>query len=165
MKPVLTLALIAVLLFTTWLSAAELADQQQTSCSFCGMDRFEFAHSRMLLDYAGESAVGTCSLHCTASALTLSTDNPPTTIKASDFHSKQLIDAKKAFWVLGGYKPGTMTARGKWAFHTQTAAEQFVSSNGGSIVDFNLALNAAFEDFNKDSLRLHKRGPKKAMAM
>lgn len=162
MKNVISLALITVLLFSTLLYAAEQWDQKQHPiCNFCGMNRVKFPTVRMLLAYKDQEAVATCSLHCTACALSLSFDNQPTTIKASDFNSHQLIDAKTATWVVGGEKPGVMTSRAKWAFGDRNAAEQFVNAYGGNIVDFEQALEAAVADNSKDTLLLHKRGKKK----
>lgn len=164
MRSALSLALIFVLLFGTLLLAAEQADQQQhASCNFCGMDRSKFAHSRMLVNFDDGSVVGTCSLHCTACALALSIGRDATTIKAGDFNSKQLIDAETAFWVLGGKKPGVMTSRAKWAFADRTEAEQFISSNGGNIVDFEQALHAASEDLYGDSLKMQKKRKEKKL--
>jgi nitrous oxide reductase accessory protein NosL len=34
----------------------------------------------------------------------------------SDYNTNRLIDAKKAYWVVGGNKSGIMTKRAKWAF-------------------------------------------------
>lgn len=42
-----------------------------------------------------------------------------------------LIDAEKAFWVIGGSKPGVMTKRAKWAFEKKEAADKFMLDNGG----------------------------------
>ncbi|MDB4470920.1 nitrous oxide reductase accessory protein NosL, partial [Deltaproteobacteria bacterium] len=117
MKKALSLSLIALFFLTSLLSAAEHADQEEhASCSYCGMNRVKFAHSRMLIEYEKADPVATCSLHCTAIELALSIDKTPKATMVGDFNSKQLINAESAFWVIGGDKPGVMTKRGKWAF-------------------------------------------------
>jgi nitrous oxide reductase accessory protein NosL len=84
---------------------------QHASCKYCGMDRKMFAHSRMLLVYEDGSELGACSLHCVAVDMALHIDKMPKTIQVADFNSKNLIDAEKAVWVIGGEKPGVMTKR------------------------------------------------------
>ena len=132
MKKIITIVLSVLLLSTCFISATEIDDQHlYASCSYCGMDRVKFAHSRMLIEYTDQSTVGTCSLHCAAIELALTIDKTPQSIKVGDFNSKQLIDAESAFWVIGGDKPGVMTSRAKWAFSTITAAEHFITQHGG----------------------------------
>lgn len=157
MRLALSLALIAVLLCSSLLYAATQKDlEEHTSCNFCGMTRTKFAHSRMLIKYDDGSEIGTCSLHCAACALRLSTNLTAKSIETGDFSSKQLIDAKHAFWVLGGTKPGIMTDRAKWAFAERSAAETFIERNGGELVSFSIALQAAQEDLFKDALKTKK---------
>ncbi len=61
--------LLAALFLLTWIAAyAETAKdvQEHQTCKYCGMDRGKFAHSRMLIEYADGSSMGTCSIHCAA---------------------------------------------------------------------------------------------------
>jgi nitrous oxide reductase accessory protein NosL len=78
-------------------------------------------------------------------------DKTPKSIKVGDFDSKELIDAEKAYWVLGGEKPGVMSKRGKWAFAKKEDAEAFMKKNGGSAADFEAAMKAAYEDMYGDT--------------
>lgn len=166
MTKILSLTLTSLFLFTSLLTAADFADQQQfASCEFCGMHRVKFGHSRMLISYEENSPVATCSLHCAAIELALSIDKTPAKIQVGDFNSKQLIDAETAFWVLGGEKPGVMTMRGKWAFADKAAAGKFVASNGGIITDFDHAMKASYEDMYIDTLMIRKKRKMKKMKM
>lgn len=117
-------------------------------CKYCGMIRRKFAHSRALIEYNGGpgTAVGTCSVHCLAIDVALNTDKLPKTILVGDYNSKKLIDAEKAFWVLGGDKVGVMSIRGKWAFEEQAAAERFIQAHGGLLALFDEVMKATFED-------------------
>ena len=83
------------------------------SCQYCGMDREKFAHSRMLIEFDDGSTVATCSLHCTAVDLANTIDKTPIAMKVADLDSKELIDAEKAVWVIGGSKQGVMTRNAK----------------------------------------------------
>jgi copper chaperone NosL len=127
------------------------------SCSYCGMNRETFAHSRMLVEYDDGTLVGVCSLHCAAVDLVLNIDKTPKKISVGDFKSKNLIDAEKVFWVVGGSKPGVMTKNAKWAFETKEEAEKFVQENGGKFATFDQALNMAYQDISDDTKMIRER--------
>ena len=166
MKKILSLSLLALFLFSPLLALAEQADQKlHLSCSYCGMNRVKFAHSRMLIEYTDETSAGTCSLHCAALEFANKIDKTPQAIKVGDFNSKDLIDAESAVWVIGGDKSGVMTSRAKWAFADKAAAEKFVSSHGGIMVEFDQAMKAAYEDMYKDTMMIRKKRKMKKMKM
>jgi len=128
-----------------------------TSCKYCGMNREMFAHSRMLIEYDDGTTVGTCSLHCAALDLALNLDKNPKAIWVGDFGTKELIDAEKAFWVIGGDKPGVMTKNAKWAFAKQEAAEKFRQEHGGTVSGFDEALEAAYKSLNDDTRMIREK--------
>jgi copper chaperone NosL len=142
------------------LAAALYANEdtkKHASCKYCGMDREKFAHSRMLIEYDDGSQVGTCSLHCAAIDLALNLDKTPKMIWVADYGTKSLVNAEKAFWVIGGSKPGVMTKRAKWAFAQKADADQFIKENGGTPGDFDAALKAAYEDIAEDTKMIRER--------
>jgi len=146
--------------------AEQFADQHQhKSCSYCGMNRIKFAHSRMLIEYEQAEPVATCSLHCSAIDLAASIGKTPKKIQVADYNKHQLIDAESAYWVVGGKKQGVMTIRAKWAFADKKAAEAFVAENGGIIIDFDHAMRAAYEDMYKDTTMIRKKRQMKKMKM
>ena len=167
MKKIIAFSALFFLLFAAGpVLAADLQDaHEHASCDYCGMNRVMFAHSRMLIEYQESPPAALCSLHCAAIELALSIDKTPTAIKVGDFNSQQLIDAETAFWVIGGTKPGVMSTRGKWAFSEKAAAEQFVTSNGGIISDFDHAMRAAYEDMYKDTMMIRNKRAMKKMKM
>jgi copper chaperone NosL len=130
---------------------------KQASCKYCGMERKTFAHSRMFVTYEDGSTMGTCSLHCTAIELALNIDKTPRTIEVGDFKTKKLIDAEKAFWVIGGNKPGVMTKRAKWAFESKANAEVFIKENGGTLASFDEAIKASYEDMYADTKMIREK--------
>jgi copper chaperone NosL len=139
---------------------------QSPSCKHCGMDRQKFDFSRMMIEYEDGSSTGVCSLHCAAVELALNIDKAPKVIKVGDFGTKNLIDAEKAFWVVGGTKPGVMSKQGKWAFEKKDAAEAFVKSNGGTLTSFEDAIKIAYTDMYEDTKMIReKRKMKKAQSM
>jgi hypothetical protein len=143
--------------FGTSLLFAQEDIQKHPSCKYCGMDRAKFAHSRMLVEYDDGTAVGTCSIHCLAVDLALNIDKTPKTTQVGDYGTKNLVDAEKAFWVVGGSKMGVMTKRAKWAFAKKDDAEKFVKENGGTMATFDEAMKGAYEDMYSDTKMIRER--------
>jgi nitrous oxide reductase accessory protein NosL len=141
---------------------ADIAKHQ--SCKFCGMDREKWNFSRVYLEYDDASTEGTCSIHCAAVDLALNLDKSPKTIWVADYGTKQLIDAEKAVWVLGGKKPGVMTRRAKWAFAEKAAAEAFVKENEGAIAAFDEVVKGAYQDMYEDTKMIRERRAAKRKA-
>ncbi len=115
-------------------------------CVYCGMDRRQYAHSRVLLKYRDGSEVGLCSVHCAGLDLALHPEKILAWIMVGTYDRNNLIDAEKAVWVLGGSEHGVMSLRGKWAFEKREDAETFIRDRGGSIASFRNIMTAAFED-------------------
>lgn len=150
-KGILSVILIALLLAMAGVVSAQEDVQKEPACKFCGMDRAKFAHSRMLATYDDGTTLGTCSLHCLALDLAVNIDKTPRSIQVGDFSTKKLIDAEKAFWVIGGNKTGVMTKQAKWAFEKKEAAERFIMENSGAMATFDEALKAAYESMSADT--------------
>jgi len=153
---------LAILFVGTYVLAQQDIDRH-ASCKYCGMDRKMFAHSRMLLVYDDGSELGTCSLHCVAVDMALNIDKTPTTIQVADFNTKNLIDAEKAAWVIGGEKPGVMSRRAKWAFEKKADAEVFIQANKGTLADFEAAIKASYEDMYTDTKMIREKRKAKRM--
>jgi nitrous oxide reductase accessory protein NosL len=154
------LVLAMVLFFLTGmfgLAEAQEDVQKHSSCKYCGMDRAQFAHSRMLIKYDDGSEVGTCSIHCVAVDLAINIDKTPGGIMVGDCGTKKLIDGEKAFWVIGGNKMGVMTKRAKWAFEKKEDADKFIKENGGEAAPFDLAMKAAYEDMYADTKMIREK--------
>jgi hypothetical protein len=135
--------------------------KKSPSCVHCGRDREKFAHSRMVLGYDDGSSVGLCSLHCAAVDLAIHIDKSPKAVWVADFGTKNLVDAEKAWWVLGGTKAGVMTKRAKWAFENREAAEAFARESGGAVAAFEEAVKASYEDMYADTKMIREK--RKAM--
>ena len=139
--------------------------QKNPSCGHCGMDRNQFEHTRMLIEYDDGKTTAECSLHCVAIDLAMNIDKTPNTIQVGDFKTRKLIDAESAVWVVGGNKPGVMSKRGKWAFEKKEDAENFVKENGGDIVSFQEAIKAAYEDMSSDTQMIREKRKMMKMKM
>jgi copper chaperone NosL len=160
------LLVIFFLLFCLVVPAGADDDSKQCpSCKYCGMNRGQFAFSRMLIEYDDGKVEGFCSIHCAAVDLAVHIDRFPQKILVGDFNTKQLIDAEKAFWVIGGGKPGVMTKRAKWAFATKQDAETFMMKSGGQLAGFDQAIRAAYEDMYQDSKMIREKRAAKRKIM
>lgn len=137
------------------LAADDIAKHK--SCPHCGMDRGQYAHSRMLIVYDDNTEAGVCSLHCAAIDLAINIDKAPKTIYVGDYNTRKLIDAEQAFWVIGGNKPGVMTKRAKWAFEKKADAEAFVQKEGGVLATFEAAIKTAYEDIYADTKMIREK--------
>lgn len=135
------------------------------ACKYCGMDRNTYNFSRMLIEYDDGTIAAFCSIRCAAVDLANNIDKTPKAIKVGDFNGMQLIDAEKAFWVVGGSKPGVMSKRGKWAFEKKDDAENFMKTNQGKITSFEEAMKTAYEDMYEDTKAIRERRKLKRMKM
>jgi copper chaperone NosL len=129
------------------------------SCEYCGMYRQPYAHSRMLIVYADGTTFGSCSIYCAALNLVIEIGRIPSAIWVADYHSKELVPAEKAWWVIGGARPGVMTKRAKWAFREKKDAVGFIAENGGELASFDAVMQATFEDMYMDTkmIRMKKK--------
>jgi len=71
--------------------------------------------------------------------------------------AKKLIDAEKAYWVIGGNKPGVMTKQAKWAFEKKADAEKYIAESGGTLATFDEAMTAAFEGMYADTKMIREK--------
>lgn len=140
--------------------AAEKDLEKYKKCPYCGMDRKQYHHSRMLIHYSDDLADGTCSLHCAAISLSVNIDRGPKAIYVADNASpeeiKPLIEAGKAFFLVGSSLKGVMTRRSKVAYGSEAAANASRAANGGEVVEFDKALLAAHEDMAQDVAQIRK---------
>ena len=135
------------------------------SCQYCGMDREKFAHSRIIIEYDDGSVVGACSIHCAAVDLATNIDKTPKAILVGDYGTKNLIDAEKAVWVVGGSKMGVMTRKAKWAFEKKEDAENFMKPNQGKMTSFEEAMKMAYDDMYEDTKMIRDRRKMMRMKM
>lgn len=164
-KSILFLVLLVGGLIQTGIVFGETDIKKHPYCHLCGMDRKQYSSSRMLIKYAEGPSRGTCSLHCTASEMTVNRDKTLESVQVADYKTHKLLPAEKAFWVIGGNKTGVMTKRAKWAFRDKKGAEAFIKENNGRLVDFQLAMKATFEDMAEDIKMIRERRRKRQLEM
>jgi len=129
-------------------------------CPYCGMDRKQYHHSRMLIQYSDDVADGTCSIHCSAISLSLNVDRDPKAIWVGDNAAagdvKPLVEVDKATFLVGSSIKGVMTKRSKVAYGGAEAAKAAQAGNGGELANFDQALLAAYTDMANDVSMIRK---------
>lgn len=118
--------------------------KEKRYCTRCGMDLVMFYKTSHAAKH-GDTDFQYCSIHCFAEHLDSGTSLDD--IKVVDTASLKLIDAKKAYYVVGSQVRGTMSRVSKYAFLNENDAKEFQAKNGGKIMDFSHTLEKAKEDF------------------
>jgi copper chaperone NosL len=134
--------------------------EKYQKCPYCGMDRKQLHHSRMLIQYSDDLPDGVCSLHCAAISLSLNVDREPKTIWVADndpaAEIKPVVEVAQATFLVGSRIKAVMSTRSKVAYRSKDAAEAARAVNGGELVDFDKALLAAYADMAQDVLMIRK---------
>jgi copper chaperone NosL len=131
------------ILSTAIACAAAPPVEKPAVCDVCGMDRVSLAASRVLIIYGNKSVVGTCSIHCAHKDVVSKKSLKVESLQVADHDTRELIDAKKAFWVIGGREPGIMSNTAKSAFADRRRAEAFIKLKGGQFAGFEAVWKAA----------------------
>lgn len=118
-------------------------------CDNCGMDRNKWARTR----YEFETSKGrfyTCSIHCVAVMAYYKLREKPQNVKVAEYlRPERMLDAGKAFFVIGSVAPGTMSPVSIIAFPSHDEAERFAMKYGGKVADFKTALEEAKREINQ----------------
>jgi nitrous oxide reductase accessory protein NosL len=124
-------------------------------CDNCGMDRNKWARTR----YEFQNSKGsfyTCSIHCVA-VMGIKIKEEVRNVKVAEYlRPEKMLDADRAFFVVGSTAPGTMTAKSKIAFSTKEEADKFAARYGGIVTNYEGALNEAKTGIHGHSRDGHK---------
>ena len=111
-------------------------------CPNCGMMINMWARTRHSFHHP-EGDLTTCSIRCLADKSVSSGAEAENVQVAVYIDPDRMIPAESASYVIGSTAPGTMTMKSKIAFADKASAEEFSSTYGGQVVDFQGALAAA----------------------
>jgi copper chaperone NosL len=164
----LTLMFLFALIFTN-LNASEMfqtvkakdatlvkTNSSKEFCDVCGMPLTKFYKTNHVTEFKNGHKEQYCSLHCQAQIHEDYHDKIKN-IQVVDTNSLKLIDATKAFYVVGSSKPGTMSPVSKYAFSSKEAAVKFQKEFGGEIHSFDESLKIAKEGLDKDNKNLEEK--------
>ena len=134
-------------------------DSSKEFCNVCGMPLTKYYKTNHVTEFKNGHKEQYCSLHCQAQ-IHENYEDKIKYIQVVDTNSLKLIDASKAFYVIGSSKEGTMSPVSKYAFASKEEAEKFQKEFGGKIHDFQESLKIAKENLSKDNEILdEKRAP------
>ncbi len=119
----------------------------QKWCCLCGMDLQKYNRTRYILTLDNGTQKHTCSIHCAAIILK---KHDVKEIKAADYLTGDMIDAKNAYYIVGSNVKGVMSKRSKLAFADENRAADFKKKHGGKLTDFNGGLSAARDEMSED---------------
>jgi nitrous oxide reductase accessory protein NosL len=152
----------------------EKADIYQTGddkmyCPNCGMYIPKFYKTSHMAKLKDGSVRQYCSIYCLVEESEITTlrgkKDTIESIMVVDAETLKYIDVKKAYYVVGSKKGGTMTMVSKYAFGNKKSAENFAKKNGGQVMDFDGAYKVALTDFAKDTALVYKKRSSKMYKM
>merc|ERR1711879_847771 len=100
-------------------------------CPICGMTLPMFYKTNHAAKHEGHTKQY-CSIHCMVEDKEVN-GKKLTEAQVVDNKTLKFIDAKKAFYVVGSKKPGTMSMVSKYGFASEADAKAFKEANGGEI--------------------------------
>ncbi len=128
-------------------------------CPNCGMNLVKFYKTSHALSDEHGHTHQYCSLHCLVEA---NPDADLSSAKVVNVNTLTFIDTRKAYYVVGSQKPGTMSMNSKYAFGTQNDAKAFIIANGGMLRNFKETLHVAKKEMAGDQAMIAKKRTKMA---
>ena len=122
---------------------------QKEWCPICGMSIKKYYKTSHTSQLQNGTPRQYCSIACLAKD-DLEYGINKNSIKVVDVASEKLIDAKKAFYVLGSKVKGTMSQESKLAFFKEEDAKNFIKKYGGEIISFEVAFHKAKKSLKED---------------
>ena len=128
-------------------------------CPVCGMTLPFFYKTNHAATHNGEHKQY-CSVVCLAEDK-IKNKKDLKNFKVVDTNSLKFIDSKKAYFVIGSEKPGTMSHISKYGFSTKAEADKFADSFGGEVMNFDTLFKKVSDNLEADIAATKK---KQAMA-
>jgi len=126
----------------------------QRWCTLCGMDLQKYNQTRYILTLGNGTEKHTCSIHCAAIILKKYDCKK---IKAADYLTGKMINAKNAYYLIGSNIKGVMSKRSKLAFADKNKAADFKKNHGGRLTNFKGGLSAAMDEMSEDMVILKNK--------
>jgi copper chaperone NosL len=152
-------------------SQAEIIQSNKSKlyCTNCGMNLSKFYKTNHAVKLQNGKIIQYCSLYCMVEQLEITNlkgqKDSLKKVMVIDVDSLKFIDAKKAFYVVGSSKKGTMSGISKYAFKKQNSAKKFANKYGGDVVSFEKAYEVALRDFAKDTAFVYNKRSSKMYKM
>jgi nitrous oxide reductase accessory protein NosL len=133
--------------------------EEQKWCPLCSMNLKMFWKTSHWLTLSDGKTTGYCSIHCASKIY----QKRPTDIdrwEVADYDMKTLINAHRAYFLIGSDLPGTMTPVSKLAFASHDVAKSYQKEHGGTIGSLDDALTRAIEGRGEDMALIKKKKAK-----
>jgi mono/diheme cytochrome c family protein len=146
-------------LISAFLFFSAVQAEEQKWCPLCSMNLKMFWKTSHWLTFSDGKRTGYCSIHCASKVY----QKRPTEIdrwEVADYHMKTLINAHRAYFLMGSDLPGTMTPASKLAFASYDVAKRYQKKHGGSIGTLDDALERAIEGRGEDMALIKKKKAK-----
>ena len=131
-------------------------DSSKEFCDVCGMHLTKYYKTSHTAEFRNGHKEQYCSLHCLAE-VHKNYEDKIKNIQVVDTNSLKLIDAKKAFYVVGSSKEATMSSISEYAFSNKDEALKFKNEFGGNIYNFDESLKLAKDRLEDDNLALNEK--------
>jgi nitrous oxide reductase accessory protein NosL len=131
-------------------------DSSKNFCNVCGMHLTKFYKTSHVTTFKNGNKEQYCSLHCQAN-IHSNHGSKIKSIQVVDTKSLKLINDSSAFYVVGSSKKGTMSPISKYAFAKKDTALTFQKKFGGTIHNFEEALEIAKSSMKKDNSIINKK--------
>jgi nitrous oxide reductase accessory protein NosL len=126
-----------------------VAKEEPRWCPLCGMNLKMYHQTSNRLTFSDGTKGQTCSIFCAAQFY----EKRPTEIErweVVDYETKGWVDARNAKWLVESDIPGVMTAISKLAFLSSEDAKKYQKKHGGTLGNFDDALNRTLSDMGSD---------------
>jgi hypothetical protein len=133
--------------------------EKQKWCPLCSMNLKMFWKTSHWLTFSDGKTTGYCSIHCASKVY----QKRPTDIdqwEVADYDMKVLVNANRAYFLIGSDLPGTMTPVSKMAFASHEVAKSYQKEYGGTIGSLDDALTRAIEGRGEDMVLIKKKKAK-----
>ena len=133
--------------------------EEQKWCPLCSMNLKMFWRTSHWLTLSDGKTTGYCSIHCASKIY----QKRPTYIdrwEVADYDMKTLINAHRAYFLIGSDLPGTMTPVSKLAFASHEVTKNYQKEHGGTIGSLDDALTRAIEGRGEDMALIKKKKAK-----
>ena len=148
---ILVLSFLLMLSVLAW-STGEVWAQRW--CDLCAMDLQKYRLTKYILTPADGDKRYSCSIHCVAIILGKQKVGD---VKVANYLTSEMIDARKAYYLVGSDIKGVMSKVSKLAFVSKANALEFQGDHGGELTDFEGALKAANLDMAEDRKMLREK--------
>ena len=123
-------------------------------CPNCAMHLPKYYKTNHAVKFKDGTYRQFCSIHCLVDEQEMGylrdKKDKIVQILAADAKTLKMIDAKKAYYVIGSKISGTMTGNSQYAFLSKADALSFQKENGGKLSDFDEAYKTSLKDFTND---------------